>query len=211
MHQTCCTDDRLLWGNSTIKLQMRPSCKQPCTACGQNCSFFISRQTIPVEGWWSSKKTMVIAKLLFFCTRGFTRWRKENSLRGTLSCNLPEGIVLVWPLCGSQYTLQPGRTLVQYEISYLLTVCGPVFIHSGRPLGDLSSQLWISFAHLFQRTVVVIANPSCLHCIETLVFLKIVFVRCLSLFSVGFEHYMYGVFILTIPLRVALLSKVFVL
>ena len=46
---------------------------------------------------------------------------------------------------------------------------------------------------------------------ENLVFLKIVFVRHLSLFSVGFEHCMYGVFILTIALKVALLSEVFVL
>lgn len=42
-------------------------------------------------------------------------------------------------------------------------------------------------------------------------FLKIVFVRHLSLFNVGFEHYMYGAFIFAIAHRVALLSKVFVL
>lgn len=57
----------------------------------------------------------------------------------------------------------------------------------------------------------MIPNPSCLHCIETLVSLKVVFVTHLSLFPVGFEYYMGGVFMLTIPLRVALLSKVFVL
>lgn len=48
-------------------------------------------------------------------------------------------------------------------------------------------------------------------CIEILVFLQVVFVRYLSLVSVGFEHYMYGVFVLTILLRVPLLSKMFVL
>lgn len=137
--------------------------------------------------------------------------KKDNLLLGSRSYNSPVGIVLVWPLCISRYTLQPERRLVRYGIPYLLTLCGPAFTHSGRPLRDLSSQLWVSFAHLFQRTVAVIPNPSCLHCIEALVSLKIAFVRHLSLFHVGFVYYVGGVFMLTIPLRVALLSEVFVL
>jgi len=139
--------------------------------------------------------------------------KKENLLRGMQSFNSPVGVVLVWTLCGSWNALQPGRILVQYEIPYLLTLCCPAFIHSGRPLSELSSQLWSSFAHLFQRTmvVVVIPNASCLHCTENLMFLKIVFVRHLSLFSLGFEHYMCGVFLLTVPLKAAWLSKVLVL
>lgn len=180
------------------------------TSCADGCSlsylqaalhnmwtklfFFISHQTIPVQCWLSSKKTMVMAKFLFFCPHSFTRWKKNNLSLGSWSYNSPVGIVLAWPLCGSWYTLQPERSLVQYGIPYLLTLCGPAFTHSRRPLRDLSSQLWVNFAHLFQRTVAVIPNPSCLHCIETLVSLKVVFVTHLSLFPVGWCIYAHNTF-----------------
>lgn len=131
------------------------------TSCADGCSlsylqaalhsmwtklfFFISHQTIPVQCWLSSKKTMVMAKFLFFCPHSFTRWKKNNLSLGSWSYNSPVGIVLAWPLCGSWYTLQPERSLVQCGIPYLLTLCGPAFTHSRRPLRDLSSQLWGQF------------------------------------------------------------------
>lgn len=96
--------------------------------------FFISHQAVPAQG---SKKTMVTAQFLFFCPQGFRRLKKKELVEGHLvmqqSCGCV-GVTSVWLMIYSENL----EELIQNEIPYLLTLCGPAFISR---MGDISGTI----------------------------------------------------------------------